>query len=81
MPVLGPVFGGSGDLLEIPTIALLGALGGLFWSLPFALSIWLQNKKQVSRMWANFFAILLLILMLTIGSIGPALFESLSRGT
>ena len=50
MPVLGPVFGGSGDLLEIPTIALLGALGGLFWSLPFALSTWLQNKKQVSRM-------------------------------
>ena len=45
MPVLGPVFGGSGDLLEIPTIALLGALGGLFWSLPFALSTWLQNKK------------------------------------
>ena len=50
MPVLGPVFDGSGDLLEIPTIALLGALGGLFWSLPFALSTWLQNKKQVSRM-------------------------------
>ena len=80
IPVLGPVFGGSGDWLEIPTVAGLGAMGGLFWSFPFALSIYLAERKPgLSRIWANLFTILLLILMLGIISMGPVLFESLSR--
>tara|TARA_Y100001934_G_C12050221_1_gene630410 strand:- start:74 stop:604 length:531 start_codon:yes stop_codon:yes gene_type:complete len=81
IPVLGPVFGGSGDWLEIPKVAGLGAMGGLLWSFPFALSIYLvEGKPGLSRIWANCFAVLLVILMLGIVSIGPALFEILPRG-
>ena len=30
LPVLGPTFGGKGDLIEIPIITLMGAIGGAF---------------------------------------------------
>ena len=37
MPVLGPVFGGHGGFTEIPIVTLMGAVGGLFWSMPYIL--------------------------------------------
>jgi len=37
IPVLGPVFGGTGAVKEIPIITVMGAVGGLCWSSPFAL--------------------------------------------
>ena len=33
LPVLGPTFGGRGDLIEIPIITLMGAVGGAFWGI------------------------------------------------
>ena len=36
IPVLGPVFGGTGSWGEVPLITLLGVVGGGVWSVPFA---------------------------------------------
>jgi len=32
IPVLGPVFGGTGAIKEIPIVTIMGAVGGLFWT-------------------------------------------------
>jgi len=38
LPVLGPAFGApNSDITTVATIALLGAIGGAFWSTPFVL--------------------------------------------
>ena len=45
VPVLGPLFGGPDpDLMFVSTLALLGAVGGLFWSLPFV--AWTYIRKR-----------------------------------
>ena len=36
IPVIGPVFGGTGYWRELPLITLLGIAGGGIWSLPLA---------------------------------------------
>ena len=36
VPVLGPVFGGTGSWREVPLILLFGVVGGGVWSVPFA---------------------------------------------
>jgi len=43
IPVLGPIFGGTGAWSEIPIIAMMGAAGGLVWSLPTIL--WNQIRS------------------------------------
>lgn len=46
IPVLGPVFGGNGGSREIPLMMLMGAVGGVFWSMPCVL--WARaGSKQV----------------------------------
>ena len=38
LPVLGPAFGApNSDITTVATIALFGAIGGVFWSTPFVL--------------------------------------------
>ena len=36
IPVLGPVFGGTGNWNEVPIITFMGLVGGAVWSVPFA---------------------------------------------
>jgi hypothetical protein len=43
IPVLGPIFGGTGAWSEFPIIVVLGAAGGMFWSLPTIL--WNQIRS------------------------------------
>ena len=45
LPVLGPAFGApNSDITTVATIALLGAIGGAFWSIPFVL--WSYYKSH-----------------------------------
>ena len=46
MPALGPVFGGNGGFTEIPIVTLMGAVGGLFWSVPYVLWARFAAPKQ-----------------------------------
>ena len=45
IPVLGPTFGGSGNLSEIPIVGLLGAAGGTMWSLPIAIYVFIRRRS------------------------------------
>lgn len=44
IPVLGPIFGGSGSLSEIPIVGLLGAAGGTMWSLPIVIYAFIRRR-------------------------------------
>jgi len=44
IPVLGPAFGGTGSE-PIWAFAVLGLIGGLVWSTPFALSALLRRRQ------------------------------------
>ena len=45
VPVLGPLFGGPDpDFRFVSTLALLGAMGGLFWSLPFVVRTYIRER-------------------------------------
>ena len=35
--MLGSVFGGTRDLIEVPIVTFMGAVGGAFWSTPYVL--------------------------------------------
>jgi len=46
IPVLGPVFGaGDPDVTVAAMIAVLGLVGGLVWSMPFALWAYMKREK------------------------------------
>jgi len=45
IPVLGPAFGGTGSE-PLWAFALLGLVGGLFWSTPFALWDLFKNRRD-----------------------------------
>ena len=48
MPVLGPAFGAPNNGLEVVVnIVILGAIGGFFWSSPFA--IWCCSHRQEGK--------------------------------
>ncbi len=45
VPVLGPLFGGPDpDLMFVSILGLLGAVGGLFWSIPFVLFAYIRKR-------------------------------------
>ncbi len=44
IPVLGTVFGAAGNWSDVPIIMALGMVGGVFWSLPFALRVYFARK-------------------------------------
>ena len=44
IPVLGPVFGASGNWSDVPIIMALGMVGGIIWSLLFVLLIYFAPK-------------------------------------
>lgn len=47
IPLLGASFGApNSDLDTLATIILMGAIGGVFWSTPFAIWNLYKNKKQ-----------------------------------
>ena len=45
IPVLGPVFGGTGSWNEIPLITFLGLIGGGVWSVPFA-AVFVRSSRM-----------------------------------
>ena len=45
IPVMGPVFGGTGHWREIPLITLLGIAGAGIWSLPLA-GLFSRRQRQ-----------------------------------
>ena len=46
IPILGPLFGGSDpDVRVAATLAMLGLVGGLVWSTPFALWAYMRRGK------------------------------------
>ena len=45
IPVMGPVFGGTGRWREVPFITLLGIAGGGIWSLPLAGLFSLRHRQ------------------------------------
>ena len=48
IPVFGPAFGAPNNGLEVVvTIVILGAIGGFFWSSPFA--IWCYSHRQEDK--------------------------------
>ena len=46
IPVIGPVFGGTGYWRELPLITLLGVAGGGIWSLPLAGLFFRRQRQQ-----------------------------------
>tara|TARA_Y100000588_G_C14123652_1_gene868370 strand:- start:259 stop:696 length:438 start_codon:yes stop_codon:yes gene_type:complete len=47
MPVLGASFGApNGDLDTLANILIIGTIGGIFWSTPFAIWNLYKNRKQ-----------------------------------
>ena len=45
IPVLGPVFGGTGSWNEVPLITLVGLVGGGVWSVPFA-AVFVRSSRM-----------------------------------
>ena len=48
LPVLGPAFGApNSDLTTLATLILIGTIGGIFWSVPFAIWNYFRTRGNV----------------------------------
>ncbi len=48
LPVLGPAFGGHGHYDYVAIVTVLGAIGGIFWSTPFAAWSYYKSRDNQS---------------------------------
>lgn len=50
IPLFGPLFGmPNSELITLATVVAIGAIGGFFWSIPFALWSYFSSRKTTEQ--------------------------------
>tara|TARA_B100000459_G_C8529073_1_gene179703 strand:+ start:431 stop:805 length:375 start_codon:yes stop_codon:yes gene_type:complete len=50
IPLFGPLFGmPNSELITLATVVAIGAIGGFFWSIPFAMWSYLSSRKTTEQ--------------------------------